>query len=145
MPQYLHRSFGLDLGIIGTAMGIYTLGLGAVGVLTIGWITQKLQVKDVRWILGVPAVAAAIALPCIWIALTSSSIWTLALCALVVVFVYSTNLGPAASATQSVAPTNMRTIAAGCTQVMLGFLGMRSEEHTSELQSLMRNSYAVFC
>src|SRR3546814_6763344 len=23
--------------------------------------------------------------------------------------------------------------------------GMRSEEHTSELQSLMRNSYAVFC
>src|SRR3546814_4548241 len=26
-----------------------------------------------------------------------------------------------------------------------GFLGMRSEEHTSELQSLMRISYAVFC
>src|SRR3546814_1379808 len=24
-------------------------------------------------------------------------------------------------------------------------LGERSEEHTSELQSLMRNSYAVFC
>src|SRR3546814_10886721 len=24
-------------------------------------------------------------------------------------------------------------------------LGVRSEEHTSELQSLMRNSYAVFC
>src|SRR3546814_1613548 len=24
-------------------------------------------------------------------------------------------------------------------------LGKRSEEHTSELQSLMRNSYAVFC
>src|SRR3546814_10842315 len=27
----------------------------------------------------------------------------------------------------------------------LGFLGDRSEEHTSELQSLMRSSYAVFC
>src|SRR3546814_1723212 len=26
-----------------------------------------------------------------------------------------------------------------------GFKGMRSEEHTSELQSLMRISYAVFC
>src|SRR3546814_8983883 len=25
------------------------------------------------------------------------------------------------------------------------FIGTRSEEHTSELQSLMRNSYAVFC
>src|SRR3546814_7724293 len=26
-----------------------------------------------------------------------------------------------------------------------GPAGLRSEEHTSELQSLMRNSYAVFC
>src|SRR3546814_5437004 len=26
-----------------------------------------------------------------------------------------------------------------------GGTGLRSEEHTSELQSLMRNSYAVFC
>src|SRR3546814_8620936 len=31
----------------------------------------------------------------------------------------------------------------GCLVVMVG--GDRSEEHTSELQSLMRNSYAVFC
>src|SRR3546814_10210463 len=29
--------------------------------------------------------------------------------------------------------------------VALGGLGARSEEHTSELQSLMRISYAVFC
>src|SRR3546814_6811155 len=28
---------------------------------------------------------------------------------------------------------------------MLGWLALRSEEHTSELQSLMRISYAVFC
>src|SRR3546814_4533615 len=28
---------------------------------------------------------------------------------------------------------------------MLAAPGTRSEEHTSELQSLMRNSYAVFC
>src|SRR3546814_9580694 len=29
--------------------------------------------------------------------------------------------------------------------VFTGFFVVRSEEHTSELQSLMRNSYAVFC
>src|SRR3546814_5403742 len=28
---------------------------------------------------------------------------------------------------------------------LIGETGIRSEEHTSELQSLMRNSYAVFC
>src|SRR3546814_4601157 len=31
------------------------------------------------------------------------------------------------------------------TQLGLGIFGLRSEEHTSELQSLMRISYAVFC
>src|SRR3546814_8448492 len=40
-------------------------------------------------------------------------------------------------------------IAALVTAVFLGGAGLaegsRSEEHTSELQSLMRNSYAVFC
>src|SRR3546814_2460495 len=30
-------------------------------------------------------------------------------------------------------------------QVAIRVLALRSEEHTSELQSLMRNSYAVFC
>src|SRR3546814_10299363 len=32
----------------------------------------------------------------------------------------------------------------GCSRFIVIFLG-RSEEHTSELQSLMRISYAVFC
>src|SRR3546814_7526317 len=30
-------------------------------------------------------------------------------------------------------------------ELRLAFIDPRSEEHTSELQSLMRNSYAVFC
>src|SRR3546814_10422225 len=30
-------------------------------------------------------------------------------------------------------------------QIPQDYLGLRSEEHTSELQSLMRRSYAVFC
>src|SRR3546814_4247229 len=33
----------------------------------------------------------------------------------------------------------------GLGRVARGFAGVRSEEHTSELQSLMRISYAVFC
>src|SRR3546814_9682904 len=37
--------------------------------------------------------------------------------------------------------------AQGCAQLLLDLFGVRnrSEEHTSELQSLMRISYAVFC
>src|SRR3546814_10613157 len=33
----------------------------------------------------------------------------------------------------------------GHDRILLFFFGRRSEEHTSELQSLMRISYAVFC
>src|SRR3546814_16953131 len=33
----------------------------------------------------------------------------------------------------------------GGTTISAGTLSVRSEEHTSELQSLMRHSYAVFC
>src|SRR3546814_8237054 len=37
-------------------------------------------------------------------------------------------------------------VAAGALQGYFGgWFDLRSEEHTSELQSLMRNSYAVFC
>src|SRR3546814_5770731 len=32
-----------------------------------------------------------------------------------------------------------------CRLTQANSCGLRSEEHTSELQSLMRNSYAVFC
>src|SRR3546814_6634564 len=39
---------------------------------------------------------------------------------------------------QNIAPTSAPNTTAGVTRA-------RSEEHTSELQSLMRNSYAVFC
>src|SRR3546814_8478858 len=35
--------------------------------------------------------------------------------------------------------------AGGAPSVLSRQPGLRSEEHTSELQSLMRNSYAVFC
>src|SRR3546814_4688331 len=38
-----------------------------------------------------------------------------------------------------------RATEAGATAVLVGDDGIRSEEHTSELQSLMRSSYAVFC
>src|SRR3546814_8531934 len=34
---------------------------------------------------------------------------------------------------------------AGCVAALVAILGLRSEEHTSELQSLMRISYAVLC
>src|SRR3546814_9753795 len=41
--------------------------------------------------------------------------------------------------------TNFNRVVTDNRIVVNGLLGFRSEEHTSELQSLMRISYAVFC
>src|SRR3546814_4610507 len=40
---------------------------------------------------------------------------------------------------------NVKAMTRMCRAVLPGMLARRSEEHTSELQSLMRISYAVFC
>src|SRR3546814_5451723 len=41
--------------------------------------------------------------------------------------------------------SNSYVMLAVCGVFVVGFSSIRSEEHTSELQSLMRPSYAVFC
>src|SRR3546814_4019916 len=49
------------------------------------------------------------------------------------------------SATACWLPGPLRSLAGGAARGALAGLLRRSEEHTSELQSLMRISYAVFC
>src|SRR3546814_6725793 len=50
----------------------------------------------------------------------------------------------AAGAALHVGEIGLLVATAGCQRQRIGIVG-RSEEHTSELQSLMRISYAVFC
>src|SRR3546814_3953982 len=57
---------------------------------------------------------------------------------------YKSNRPPPATA-ERVAPVYLRQMAAYRALLREIYPGLRSEEHTSELQSLMRISYAVFC
>src|SRR3546814_2912711 len=54
-------------------------------------------------------------------------------------------LGKLAGDTRQFTPLKRRDHAAPIGETAILFLGKRSEEHQSELQSLMRISYAVFC
>src|SRR3546814_2439741 len=53
--------------------------------------------------------------------------------------------GASADGSYRADPGDRRRLGAGADQVDRGDRAFRSEEHTSELQSLMRISYAVFC
>jgi MFS family permease len=123
-PIYLQRTFGLKLGAIGTAMAFYTLVAGTLGVVIIGWVCQKMQTRDVRWILGVLMIAAAAATPFVWGFLTTSSLWTAALCAILPVSMYTASLGPCSAATQALVPVHMRTVTLSFSQCFHGLLGM---------------------
>src|SRR3546814_8674380 len=46
---------------------------------------------------------------------------------------------------KAVASTNIKLLSPGSVLTVVRGMILRSEEHTSELQSLMRISYAVFC
>src|SRR3546814_2615345 len=52
---------------------------------------------------------------------------------------------PRAGRSPAAAPARRSRPRSGCTSFPAPGLSRRSEEHTSELQSLMRISYAVFC
>src|SRR3546814_4940061 len=59
---------------------------------------------------------------------------------------YSNRRRPILTLVEDSSPGIHDTIIAACDSNRYKFLGVeRSEEHTSELQSLMRISYAVFC
>jgi sugar phosphate permease len=123
-PIYLQRTFGLKLGAIGTAMAFYTLVAGTLGVVIVGWFSQKMQARDMRWILGVLMIAAAAATPFVWGLLTTNSLLTAALCAILPVAMYTASLGPCSAATQAVVPARMRTVAVSFSQCLNGLLGM---------------------
>jgi MFS family permease len=93
-------------------------------VVIVGWVSQKMQARDMRWILGVLMIAAAAATPCVWGMLTTNSLWTAAVCAILPVSMYTASLGPCSAVTQAVVPARMRTVAVSFSQCLNGLLGM---------------------
>lgn len=124
MPHYLRRAFDVPLGVIGTFMAFYALIFGGGGVMILGWVAQRLQRRDERWLLGSLVITAFIGTAFVWWALFTPDVWVLAAAATVPVFIYSSFLSPTAAASQAVVPATMRTTTAGYMQVALGIVGM---------------------
>src|SRR3546814_10844084 len=78
------------------------------------------------------------------VAVTYDILWTL-VSALVCILVVG--LGVFVASFGRLHPWRLATagLLMGAGIAIMHYVGMRSEEHTSELQSLMRISYAVFC
>jgi len=63
LPPFLSRSHGLSHGEIGTWLAGLSLFGTLVGVIGGGLLAERLGRRDPRWFVGIPAIAAVIALP----------------------------------------------------------------------------------
>ncbi|WP_325489541.1 MFS transporter [Sphingomonas sp.] len=63
MPSFLARSHGLSPKEIGSVLGPLIGVVGAAGMVTGGFLTDKLSVRDERWAFWMPAIASVFCVP----------------------------------------------------------------------------------
>ena len=110
-PSFLARSHHLGPASIGLAMAL-TVGVGgAIATASSGWITDRLNVRDIRWSVWVPMIAVLIAVPSAPIAYLTSSP-TLAIEAAILPLASSVVfIGPIVSLTQRFVRPELRATA----------------------------------
>src|SRR3546814_5041376 len=114
---------------------------GGIGVLIGG----RLADTRGRRVVGAVGIAGGVGLTVAMVLASGWSMWGLSLLGAVIGAVTIPALGVYGP---ELFPTSLRGRANGVIAVLGvagSVIGLRSEEHTSELQSLMRTSYAVFC
>jgi predicted MFS family arabinose efflux permease len=109
MPAYFARSFGLDTKMIGWIMGIAVGGFGFGGGMALGWVTQRLAIRDMRWNLWAVGAAALIGLPFLWATLLSTNLTMVFLIGMVPALICNFHQGPSSAVIQSLAPPQMKS------------------------------------
>jgi len=122
-PAYLERVYGISSAQVGLSLGIAT-GLGGIaGGLGSGLLAQRLMVRDLAWLLRLPALTSLVGAPLVaGFLLLGKSPAALPLF-FGVAFCSAAMLAPVMSATQLVAKVQMRAVAAALVTLMFNFIG----------------------
>ncbi len=123
LPSYLERTSQVGMAQIGPFLGIAVGALGIIGILGVGFVTDRLGRRDRRWNCLVPVVTtAAVCLSQGAAFLFSDPIAALPFLVLPLLALGSSG-GPINAAVQSVAPTRMRATAAALLMLLLNLIG----------------------
>jgi predicted MFS family arabinose efflux permease len=122
-PAYLERVHAVASSEIGLSLGIAT-GLGGIaGGLSAGILAQRLAVRDVSWLMRLPALTSLLGTPLVGsFLLLGASQASLAMF-FGIVFCTAAMLAPVMSATQCVAKLRMRAVAAALVTMTFNFIG----------------------
>ncbi|MGF1455766.1 MAG: spinster family MFS transporter [Alphaproteobacteria bacterium] len=123
-PAFLIRTHGLTTGEVGTILSLMYGVLGLIGTIVGGGLADRLSKRDMRWQMGVPALAILASTPFGLGFFLSDDTTTALLFYTVPVLVGTVYLGPTFGSTQALAPLRMRAAAAALLLFILNIIGL---------------------
>ena len=123
LPSFFTRSFGLEIGEIGTWLAIILSISQIIGMLLGGWLADRLGAADLRWYVWVPSLAILVSTPMFALTfLTQNS--TVAFLSLFLPFMIGVMQGPPSFAVaQGLADIRMRAMAAALLLLITNLIG----------------------
>ena len=123
LPSFFTRSFGLEIGEVGTWLAIILSTSQLIGMLLGGYLADRLGAGDLRWYVWVPALAILVSTPMFTLTfLTQNS--TVAFLSLFLPFMIGVMQGPPSFAVaQGLADVRMRAMAAALLLLITNLIG----------------------
>lgn len=123
-PSFLMRNHGFSVGEVGIVLAVFGGGGGLLGTFFGGFLADRLGVKDKRWYLWLPAIAAALAAPLGFpYLLLDNTIAVIGFMFLTTIMI-NTYLGPCLAISHSLVPPAMRALTSAVLFLVLNLIGL---------------------
>ena len=123
LPSYFTRSFGMEIGAVGTWLAVILSASQIAGMLLGGQLADKLGRRDLRWYVWVPSLAILISTPMFIVVFLAANA-AIALASLFLPFMIGVMQGPPTFAVvQGLADVRMRAMAAAMLLLITNLIG----------------------
>ena len=123
LPSFFTRSFGLEIGEVGTWLAIILSVSQIIGMLLGGWLADRLGAADLRWYVWVPSLAILVSTPMFVLTFLTQNP-TVAFLSLFLPFMIGVMQGPPSFAVaQGLADVRMRAMAAALLLLITNLIG----------------------
>ncbi len=123
LPSYFTRSFGLEIGTVGTWLALILSISQIIGMLLGGWLADRLGATDLRWYVWVPSLAILVSTPMFALTFLTQNP-TVAFLSLFLPFMIGVMQGPPSFAVaQGLADVRMRAMAAALLLLITNLIG----------------------
>ena len=123
LPSFFTRSFGLEIGEVGTWLALILSVSQIIGMLLGGWLADRLGAADLRWYVWVPSLAILVSTPMFALTFLTQNP-TIAFLSLFLPFMIGVMQGPPSFAVaQGLADVRMRAMAAALLLLITNLIG----------------------